>query len=75
MTNTDIFPVCEKIVKTHDKQYVVTYVSNGFILDVIILMIWTMNILKVMMKLGAVKLVFRKFYHSAIRRSIQTKLT
>ena len=26
------------------------------------------NILKIMVKLGTVKLVFRKFYHSAIRR-------
>ena len=29
-----------------------------------------MNILKIMMKLGTVKLVFRKFYHSAISQNI-----
>ena len=71
MTNTDICPFCEKIVKNRDKaiSYVsMTYVSNGFISDVIILMILTMNILKIMIKLGTVKLVFRKFYHSVIRR-------
>ena len=40
MTNTaDICPFCEKIIKNHDKAYVVTYVLNGSISDVIILMI------------------------------------
>ena len=34
------------------KQYVVTYVANRFTSDVVILMISTVNILKVMMKLG-----------------------
>ena len=33
-----------------------------------------MNILKVIMKLGTIKLLFRIFYHSAIRK-IQIELT
>ena len=68
MTNADIFPFCEKIVKPRDKaiccdlciKWIHTRCNNLNDLDYEFLM--------VMMKLGTAKLVFRKFYHSAIRR-------
>ena len=67
MTNTDICPFREKFVKTRDKaiycdlciKWIHIRCNNLNDLD---------YILKIMMKLGTVKLVFRKFYHSAIRR-------
>ena len=67
MTNTDICPFCEKIVKARDKVICCdlcikwTHIRCNNLNDL-------GYILKIMMKLGIVKLVFRKFYHSAIRR-------
>ena len=69
MTNTDICPFCEKMVKTHDKaiccdlcrKWIHIKCNNLNDLDYEYLVY-------VMMKLGIVKLVFRKFYHSAIKR-------
>ena len=67
MKNTDICPFCEKIIMNRDKaiccdlciKWIHIRCNNLNDLD---------YILKIMMKLGNVKLLFRKFYHSAIRR-------
>ena len=67
MTSTEICPFCEKIVKTRDKaicdlciKWIYIRCNNLNDLDY--------ECLKIMMKLGTVKLVFRKLYHLAIRR-------
>ena len=65
MANTGVRPFCEKIVKTCDKavccdlcrKWIHIKCNNLNDLDYYCLM-----------KLRTVKLVFRKFYHSVIRR-------
>ena len=65
MANTDICPFCEKIVKTRDKAICCDLRSKW-----IRIKCNNLNDLdyEMIMKLGTVKFVFRKFYHFAIKK-------
>ena len=67
MTDTDTCPFCETIVKTHDKAICCDLCSKWIHIKCNNLNDLDYEYLK-RMKLGTVKLAFRKFYHFAIRR-------
>ena len=68
MANTNICPFCEITVKTHGRAICCDLCSKWIHIKYNNLNDLDYEYFKLLMKLGTVKLVLMKFYHSAIRR-------